>query len=179
MPQRSPSQDDTTQPRLWSGIEELSGDPSFDAWVNAEFPSAMELTPTARRQFLKLMGASFALAGLTACEKSPFVAALPYVDQPPDENPGVPRYYATAVTFEGYAQPVIATTYAGRPTKLDGNPDHPATRGRSDVFMQAAVLGLYDPDRAQGPTQRGEPVTWKDVAQYLTEQRGNWARTHG
>jgi molybdopterin-containing oxidoreductase family iron-sulfur binding subunit len=179
MPQRSPHQDDTTPPRLWSGIEELSGDPSFEAWVNAEFPSAMELAPTARRQVLKLMGASFALAGLTACEKSPFVGALPYVDQPVDENPGVPRYYATAVTFEGYAQPVIATTYAGRPTKLDGNPDHPATKGRSDVFMQAAVLGLYDPDRAQGPTQRGEPVTWKDVARYLEEQRANWARTQG
>jgi molybdopterin-containing oxidoreductase family iron-sulfur binding subunit len=179
MPQRLPHRDDTGQARLWSGIEELSGDPSFEAWVNAEFPSAMELAPTARRQFLKLMGASFALAGLTACEKSPFVGALPYVDQPVDENPGVPRYYATAVTFEGYAQPVIATTYAGRPTKLDGNPDHPVTKGRSDVFMQAAVLGLYDPDRAQGPTQRGEPVTWKDVARYLDEQRANWTRAQG
>jgi molybdopterin-containing oxidoreductase family iron-sulfur binding subunit len=165
--------------RLWSGIEELSGDPSFETWVNAEFPSAMELPPAARRQFLKLMGASFALAGLTACEKSPFVAALPYVDQPVDETPGVPRYYATAVTFEGYAQPVIATTYAGRPTKLDGNPDHPVTRGRSDVFMQAAILGLYDPDRAQAPTRHGEPVTWKDVAGHFNAQRVNWSRSQG
>ncbi|MBS0531368.1 MAG: TAT-variant-translocated molybdopterin oxidoreductase [Proteobacteria bacterium] len=179
MPQQPQSSDDPDRPRLWSGIEELSGDPSFENWVNAEFPSAMELPPTARRQFLKLMGASFALAGLTACEKSPFVAALPYVNQPADEAPGVPRYYATAVTFEGYAQPVIATTYAGRPTKLDGNPDHPVTQGRSDVFMQAAVLGLYDTDRAQGPTRRGEPATWKDVAGYIDEQRENWATTQG
>jgi molybdopterin-containing oxidoreductase family iron-sulfur binding subunit len=179
MSHQEPNGNEADQLRLWSGIEELSGDSSFEAWVNAEFPSAMELTPTARRQFLKLMGASFALAGLTACEKSPFVGAFPYVDQPVDENPGVPRYYATAVTFEGYAQPVVATTYAGRPTKLDGNPDHPATKGRSDVFMQAAILGLYDPDRAEGPTQRSEPVTWKDVARYLDEQRANWTRTQG
>jgi molybdopterin-containing oxidoreductase family iron-sulfur binding subunit len=179
MPQRSPSQNATERPQLWSSIEELSGDPSFEAWVNAEFPAAIELPPTARRQFLKLMGASFALAGLTACEKSPFVAALPYVDQPVDDNPGVPRYYATAVTLEGYAQPVIATTYAGRPTKLDGNPDHPVTQGRSDIFMQAAVLGLYDPDRAQSPTRRGDPVTWKDVAGHFHEQRANWSKTHG
>jgi molybdopterin-containing oxidoreductase family iron-sulfur binding subunit len=139
----------------------------------------MELPPTARRQFLKLMGASFALAGLTACEKSPFVTALPYVDQPVDETPGVPRYYATAVMFEGYAQPVIATTYAGRPTKLDGNPDHLVTQGRSDVFMQAAVLGLYDPDRAQAPSRHGEPVTWKDVVGHFNAQRANWSRTQG
>ena len=166
-------------PRLWSSIEELSGDPAFQAWVDAEYPAAAEFAPTARRQFLKLMGASFALAGLTGCEKSPFVAALPYVDQPENETIGVPRYYATAVTFDGYAQPVIATTYSGRPTKLDGNPDHPVTQGRSDVFMQAAVLGLYDPDRAQAPTRHGEPVTWKDVAARYRHLRGDWSSDQG
>src|SRR4051812_9082482 len=83
--------------RLWSGVEELSGDPAFQAWVDTEYPAAMEFTPTARREFLKLMGASFALAGLTGCEKSPFIAALPYVDQPQDVSIGLPKYYATAV----------------------------------------------------------------------------------
>src|ERR1051326_8859490 len=83
-------------PRLWSSMEELSGDPAFQAWVDAEYPAAAEFSPTARRQFLKLMGASFALAGLTGCEKSPFVAALPYVDQPENETIGLPRLYATA-----------------------------------------------------------------------------------
>jgi MoCo/4Fe-4S cofactor protein with predicted Tat translocation signal len=164
---------------LWSGIEEHSGDPDFQAWVDAEYPAAAEFAPTARREFLKLMGASFALAGLTGCEKSPFVAALPYSDQPQDVSPGVPKYYATAVVLEGYAQPVIATTYSGRPTKLDGNPDHPVTRGRSDIFMQAAVLGLYDPDRAQGPTRRGEPVSWSDVADHIGTLRSVWARGQG
>jgi molybdopterin-containing oxidoreductase family iron-sulfur binding subunit len=160
-------------------MEELSGDPAFQAWVDAEYPAAAEFTPTARRQFLKLMGASFALAGLSGCEKSPFVAALPYVDQPENEAIGVPRSYATAVTFDGYAQPVIATTWSGRPTKLDGNPDHPVTRGRSDVFMQAAVLSLYDPDRAQAPTRRGEPATWQDVVAAIGILRGNWSKDQG
>jgi molybdopterin-containing oxidoreductase family iron-sulfur binding subunit len=166
-------------PRFWSSIEELSDDPAFQAWVDVEYPAAAEFAPTARRDFLKLMGASFALAGLTGCEKSQFVAALPYVDQPDDVSPGVPRYYATAVTFDGYAQPVIATTWSGRPTKLDGNPDHPVTQGRSDIFMQAAVLQLYDPDRAQGPTHRGEPVTWTDVGHEILRLRGEWTRSQG
>ena len=166
-------------PRLWSGIDELSDDPSFRAWVDAEYPAAAQFAPTARRQFLKLMGASFALAGLAGCEKSPFVEAIPYVDQPEDQSVGLPRYYATSVTFDGFAQPVIATTYSGRPTKLDGNPDHPATKGRSDIFMQAAILSLYDPDRAQAPTRRVEPVTWKDVAAVISTLRRNWESDQG
>jgi MoCo/4Fe-4S cofactor protein with predicted Tat translocation signal len=165
--------------RQWSGIEELSDDPTFQAWVDAEYPAAAEFAPTARREFLKLMGASFALAGLTGCEKSPFVAAIPYVYQPEEETPGLPRYYATAVTFDGYAQPVIATTYSGRPTKLDGNPDHPVTQGRSDIFMQASVLQLYDPDRAQGPTRHGDPVTWADVISRIGELRAGWTSRQG
>jgi MoCo/4Fe-4S cofactor protein with predicted Tat translocation signal len=165
--------------RLWSSLEELSDDPAFQVWVDAEYPAAAEFTPTARRQFLKLMGASFALAGLAGCEKSPFVAALPYVDQPENETTGVPRSYATAVTLDGYAQPVLATTWSGRPTKLDGNPDHPVTGGRSDIFMQAAVLSLYDPDRAQAPTRRGEPATWKDVVAAIGGLRGNWGTDQG
>ncbi|MGY4568527.1 MoCo/4Fe-4S cofactor protein with predicted Tat translocation signal [Bradyrhizobium sp. USDA 3256] len=166
-------------PVLWSSLEELSGDPAFEAWVDAEYPVAATFGPTARRTFLKLMGASFALAGLAGCEKSPFVAALPYVEQPQGTDVGIPKYYATAVTLDGYAQPVIATTYSGRPTKLDGNPDHPATQGRSDVFMQAAVLELYDPDRAQAPNRRGEPVTWSDVQHHIGLLRQQWTQSQG
>ncbi len=178
-PRAKQIQTDASGPRLWSGIDELHGDPAFQAWVDAEYPAAAEFTPSARRQFLKLMGASFALAGLAGCEKSPFVAALPYVDQPENEQVGAPRYYASAVTFQGYAQPVIATTHSGRPTKLDGNPDHPVTKGRSDVFMQAAVLNLYDPDRAQGPTRHGVPATWKEVAGAITTLRSGWMADQG
>lgn len=166
-------------PRIWAGIEELSDDPKFQAFVDAEFPAVQEFSKTARRQFLKLMGASFALAGLTGCEKSSFVAALPYVDQPESETIGLPRYYATAVLLDGYAQPVIATAHAGRPTKLDGNPDHPVTQGRSDVFMQSAVLQLYDPDRANAPSRHGEPVSWVDVEAAIGSMREGWRADQG
>ncbi|MBV9529945.1 MAG: TAT-variant-translocated molybdopterin oxidoreductase, partial [Bradyrhizobium sp.] len=165
--------------RLWSGIEELADDPAFQAFLDAEYPQAAEFSATARRQFLKLMGASFALAGLTGCEKSPFVAALPYVYQPDNETIGLPRKYATAVRLDGFAQPVLATTHAGRPTKLDGHPDHPVTQGGSDVFMQAAVLSLYDPDRAQGPSRHGEPVSWKQVESAVVALRSGWAAAKG
>ncbi len=167
------------EPRVWAGIEELSDDPQLEAYIDAEYPAVQQFSKTARREFLKLMGASFALAGLSGCEKSSFVAALPYVDQPASETMGLPRYYATAVLLDGYAQPVIATTYAGRPTKLDGNPDHPVTRGRSDIFMQSAVLQLYDPDRAAAPTRHGEPVSWADVESAIGAMREDWRGDQG
>ncbi|MCK1478833.1 MoCo/4Fe-4S cofactor protein with predicted Tat translocation signal [Bradyrhizobium sp. LB8.2] len=159
---------------LWAGIEELSDDPRFQAFIEAEYPAVQQFSKTARREFLRLMGASFALAGLTGCEKSSLVAALPYVDQPAAETLGLPRYYATAVLLDGFAQPVIATAYAGRPTKLDGNPRHPVTQGRSDIFMQSAVLQLYDPDRAAAPTRHGEPASWSDVEAAIGIMRESW-----
>ncbi|MGY4466880.1 MoCo/4Fe-4S cofactor protein with predicted Tat translocation signal [Bradyrhizobium sp. LB9.1b] len=159
---------------LWAGIEELSDDPRFQAFIEAEYPAVQQFSKTARREFLRLMGASFALAGLTGCEKSSLVAALPYVDQPAAETLGLPRYYATAVLLDGFAQPVIATAYAGRPTKLDGNPGHPVTQGRSDIFMQSAVLQLYDPDRAAAPTRHGEPASWSDVETAIGIMRESW-----
>lgn len=169
----------TNGPRVWAGIEELSDDPRFQAYIDAEYPTVHEFSKTARREFLKLMGASFALAGLTGCEKSSFVTALPYVDQPPSEIIGLPRYYATAVLLDGYAQPVIATAHAGRPTKLDGNPAHPTTQGRSDIFMQSAVLQLYDPDRAAAPSRHGEPVSWADVDSVIGAMREGWRADQG
>ncbi|WGD51593.1 TAT-variant-translocated molybdopterin oxidoreductase [Bradyrhizobium sp. CB1650] len=169
----------TGGPRVWAGVEELSDDPRFQAYIDAEYPAVQEFSKTARREFLKLMGASFALAGLTGCEKSSFVAALPYVDQPASETMGLPRYYATAVLLDGYAQPVIATVHAGRPTKLDGNPGHPATQGRSDVFMQGAVLQLYDPDRAAAPSRHGEPVSWADAGAAIGTMREGWRADRG
>jgi MoCo/4Fe-4S cofactor protein with predicted Tat translocation signal len=179
-PQQQPSSSACAAARpQWSGIDELAGDAAFAAWLDAEYPTAAEFAPSARREFLKLMAASFALAGLAGCEKSPFVPALPYVEQPEHMTIGAPRYYATAVTLDGFAQPVIATTYSGRPTKLDGNPDHPVTAGRSDVFMQAAVLGLYDPDRARAPTHEGVPATWNDVAAAIAILRSNWSSHQG
>ncbi|CAM5332292.1 hypothetical protein AFEL58S_00947 [Afipia felis] len=168
-----------TKPRQWTSVEELEHDSALNAWVTAEYPVAATFEPVARREFIKLMAASFALAGLTGCEKSPFTSALPYVDQPDAATIGVPRYYATAVTLDGYAQPVLATTYDGRPTKLDGLPGHPLIQGRSDAFMQAAVLQLYDPDRAQHPSHRSEPISWQNLAGQFAILRDQWKATQG
>ena len=168
-----------TKPRQWTSLEELEHDPALQSWIAAEYPAAATFEPVARREFIKLMAASFALAGLTGCEKSPFTTALPYVDQPDAATIGVPRYYATAVTLDGYAQPVLATTYDGRPTKLDGLPGHPMNKGRSDAFMQAAILQLYDPDRAQQPSYRNEPISWQDLVGKFSALRDQWKATQG
>jgi anaerobic selenocysteine-containing dehydrogenase len=109
------------------------------------------------------MAASLALAGFTGGEGESDEAALPYVNAPEFMVPGEPRWYATAVTLCGYAQPVLGKTHVGRPVKLEGNPDHPATRGGTDPFLQAALLDLYDPDRSAAPLRDGRPVTWAEV----------------
>ncbi len=166
--------------QFWTSLEELIDQQGFRAWLAAEFPSAAPLFDgSSRRKFLKLMGASLLLAGLTGCQDEAANHALPYVNQPEYEVPGVPRHYATALTFEGYVQPVIAKTIAGRPIKLDGHPDHPATRGVSDVFMQAALFGLYDPERSKSPTRDGLPVTWNIVDRTLADLRKRWNDRRG
>jgi molybdopterin-containing oxidoreductase family iron-sulfur binding subunit len=166
--------------RFWTSLEEIVDDGGFRAWLEAEFPQAAAIMPArGRREFLKIMGASLLLAGLAGCGEERSDLALPYVNQPEDSTPGVPRYYATAVLFEGYAQPVLATTYDGRPTKLDGNPDHPVTMGRSDAFTQAAVLQLYDPDRSQAPVQGGKPSTWTAFERSLADMRRDWIANKG
>jgi MoCo/4Fe-4S cofactor protein with predicted Tat translocation signal len=166
--------------RFWSSLEELIDEDGFRDWLAAEFPAASSMfDDPGRRQFLKLMGASLLLAGLTGCSDGKSSQALPYVNQPEDEVPGVPRYYATAALLEGYAQPVLATTYSGRPTKLDGNPEHPVTRGKSDAFMQSAIFGLYDPERSKLPMRDGAAASWADAEGALAGLRRRWRERNG
>jgi len=166
--------------RFWSSLEEIVDQDGFRAWLEAEFPSAAAvLNEPARRDMLKLMASSLLLAGLAGCSEPRSDLAMPYVNQPEEIVPGVPRFYATAVFLDGYAQPVLATTHAGRPTKLDGNPDHPASGGASDPFTQAAVLGLYDPDRSQTPLYAGAPATWAAFERALVGMRQNWLTRQG
>jgi len=166
--------------RFWSSLDELLDEEGFRRTLQAEFPAAASMfDDPGRRQFLKLMGASLLLSGLTACNETRSDRALPYVNQPDGITPGLPRRYATAVLFEGYAQPVIATTYAGRPTKLDGNPDHPVTRGASDIFMQSALFGLYDPERSKTPRRNGVPATWGAFDAALAGLRTRWRERQG
>ena len=110
---------------------------------------------TSRRSFLKVMGASAALAGLAGCRR-PVEEIVPYARMPEEVIPGVPSYYATSIPLGGVGNAVLVQSHEGRPTKVEGNPEHPVSRGATDIFAQASVLQLYDPDRSRTVTTRGE-----------------------
>src|SRR5256885_1113522 len=115
-----------------------------------------------RREFLRLVSASLALAGFGACTKQPIEKIVPYVKQPEEIVPGKPLRFASATTFNGHAQGLVVTSREGRPIKIEGNPDHPASLGGTTIWAQADLLDLYDPDRAQA-VMRGEDITtWND-----------------
>jgi len=146
----------------WRSLEELADTPEFRDYVGREFPDqASEFSdPAGRRDFLKLMGASLALAGVSACTRQPPQKIVPYVRQPEEVVPGRPLFYATTMPLGGFGYPLLAENHMGRPTKLEGNPDHPASLGATDLFGQASVLGLYDPDRSRTIQNRGDVKTW-------------------
>jgi molybdopterin-containing oxidoreductase family iron-sulfur binding subunit len=147
---------------FWRTLDEFADDPSFVERLHNEFPSQVEAItdPTTRRTFMKLMGASLALAGVTACTTQPEEAIVPYVRQPEELIPGRPLFYATAMTLGGVATGLIVESHEGRPTKIEGNPLHPSSLGAADVFAQAAILNIYDPDRAKTLTSTGDVTSW-------------------
>jgi len=156
----------------WRTLEELADNPHFDALLHREFPRHASEWDDAvdRRGFLKLMGASLALAGLAGCGRPDEAHIAPYVKQPDQVIPGRPNFYATAMPFSGDAIGVIVESHEGRPTKIEGNPDHPSSLGASNAFVQASILNLYDPDRAQTVMYTGEIRSWSaflDAAQSL------------
>ena len=144
--------------RYWRSLEELSNTPGFDEMLQREFPrQASEwIDPVSRRGFLKIMGASMALAGLSGCTKQPDEPIYPYIKAPEDLILGKPNYFASAMPFNTNAVPVLVKSDAYRPVKVDGNPDHPMNRGSSDPITQGSLLALYDPDRSQHVRYRGE-----------------------
>jgi len=146
----------------WRSLEALSGTPEFKEFLHREFPqNASEwLDPVGRRGFLKLMSASLALAGVSACTRQPAEELVPYVRQPEEIVPGKPLFYATAMPMNGVGMGLLVESHEGRPTKIEGNPDHPSSRGATDLFAQASILGLYDPDRSQTLTHLGEIRTF-------------------
>jgi molybdopterin-containing oxidoreductase family iron-sulfur binding subunit len=157
----------------WRGLDELADTEEFRAFMAEEFPrqAAPLEASLQRRDFLKLLGASLALAGLSACARPslPHETIVPYVQAPEQIVPGKPLFYATAIAHGGYAEGLLAESHQGRPTKLEGNPDHPASLGATSATTQASVLTLYDPDRSQAITENGAPRDWEDLAATLSD----------
>ena len=155
----------------WRSLEAVSETPEFKEFLHREFPqNASEwLDPVGRRGFLKLMGASLTLAGVSACTRQPEEAIIPYVRQPEELVLGKPLFYATAMPFAGAGMGLLVENHEGRPTKIEGNPDHPTSRGATDLFAQASILNLYDPDRSQTITHLGEIRTFEAFAAALKD----------
>lgn len=151
----------TTGREFWRGLDRLMDTPEFRARLEQRFPPLAGFD-LARRDILKWLGATLALAGLDGCERQADETAMPFVNDP-DGGPGAEKLYASAVELDGIGQPVIGICRDGRPVKLEGNPDHPASLGATDAFTQAALLGLYDPARSAAPLSQGAPTTWGEV----------------
>ncbi|MGA2348404.1 MAG: TAT-variant-translocated molybdopterin oxidoreductase, partial [Candidatus Sulfotelmatobacter sp.] len=152
-----------TGPEYWRSLEELAGSEDFQQALHREFPKGASewVDSVSRRGFLKVMGASLGLAGMTGCVRLPLEPIVPYVRQPEGVIPGRPMYYATASTLGGYASPLLVESHLGRPTKIEGNDLHPASLGGTDIFAQASILGLYDPDRSQTVMSMGDVRSWQ------------------
>src|SRR5213592_2264642 len=160
-----------TGKRYWRSLDELSDTPEFRGWLEREFPSGaaqMEGDEWSRRGFLKLMGASMALAGfgLTSCRR-PEMHLVPFSKSVEWTIPGKALYYATAMPRRTGAIPLIATTVDGRPIKLEGNPLHPASGGTTDAFVQASILDLYDPSRSQRFVHKGKTSNRTEFDTYI------------
>jgi MoCo/4Fe-4S cofactor protein with predicted Tat translocation signal len=161
----------------WRSLGQLADTEEFREYLHREFPEqASEWNdPKGRRIFLKLMSASLALAGIGACTRQPRELIVPYVRQPEEIVPGRPLYFASAIPLAGTAMPVLVESHMGRPTKIEGNPEHPASLGATDTLTQAAVLDLYDPDRAKTVTFRAAVRGWNafvgEMQQALAAQR--------
>ena len=145
------------EPRYWKSLEELEGKvPRGETSQEAvAWAAGMD-----RREMFRFAGVSLALAGLTACTRQPTEKIVPYVRQPEEITPGKPLFFATAMSLSGYATGLLAESHMGRPTKIEGNPLHPASLGATDAFSQASIYDLYDPDRSQTLTYLGEIRAW-------------------
>jgi len=155
--------------KYWRSVDELANTPEFQAAVEREFPSAAQewIDPVSRRGFLRLMGASMALAGLAGCTKQPDETIYPYIKAPEDLILGKPMYFATAHPFSTGAVPLLVKSDEFRPIKIDGNPEHGYNHGGSDAYSQGTLLDLYDPDRSQHVTYEDESRSWAEFVEAL------------
>ncbi|MEI7729409.1 MAG: TAT-variant-translocated molybdopterin oxidoreductase [Verrucomicrobiota bacterium] len=169
-------------PAYWRSLDELAEKPEFREWVEREFPAgASEWTdPATRRHFVKIMSASFLLAGLglTGCRR-PEENIVPFSQTPERYIHGVPLYFATAYPTRASAIPLVVKSHEGRPTKIEGNARHPDSNGGTDVFAQASLLSLYDPDRSVRFLEKGQPRTAEQAQVMLAELARRFAGTGG
>lgn len=152
----------TSGKEYWRSVEEFADTPEFEEFVKREYPAHGQEwnDPVTRRSFLKVMGATLAFAGLSGCVIQPAEKIVPYVRPQEDMLPGKPLFFATAMSLGGVATGLLAKSFEGRPIKLEGSPEHPGSLGATDVFAQASLLDMYDPDRSQDLLFRGTPNTW-------------------
>ncbi len=166
--------------RYWRGLDDLAGTPAFNGFLEREFPEgASELTDgTSRRTFVKLMGASIALAGLTGCRR-PEEKIYPFGKQPETYTHGVPQYFATAMPTRSGAVPLVAKQHDGRPVKVEGNERHPDSNGGTDAYTQASILDLYDPDRAHRFIKGGSTASLESAMEFLANLATSEAANKG
>ncbi|HUY12389.1 MAG TPA: TAT-variant-translocated molybdopterin oxidoreductase [Terriglobia bacterium] len=155
--------------RMWRGLDDLAGSREFQDFRDHEYPydDPKSRLGVSRRDFLKVAGAATTLLGLTACTKLPVEKIVPYVNAPEQIVPGHPLFYATSMPFQGYGTGLLVESHMGRPTKAEGNPGHPASLGSTDIYAQASLLDMYDPDRAQVVLREGHVGSYSDFLDLL------------
>ncbi len=167
--------------QYWRSLEELAETESFQEFLHNEFPkgTAVWNDSVSRRAFMKVMGASLALAGLTACRRQPIQRIAPYTTAPANFVPGRPLYFASAAVLGGFATGVLVESNEYRPTFIQGNPNHPASLGAADVFTQAEILTMYDPERSQVVLNQGTESNWADFLAALVPLLDEWRANQG
>ncbi|MBI3191451.1 MAG: TAT-variant-translocated molybdopterin oxidoreductase, partial [Pedosphaera parvula] len=177
-----PCPEPETGPQYWRSLDQLADKPEFRRWLENEFPAgASEFADSvSRRNFVKIMSASFLFAGfgLTGCRR-PVEHILPFSKMPENYVHGLAQYYATAMPNRGSAIPLLVRSDDGRPTKIEGNPEHPISNGSTDQFAQASILNLYDPDRATRFARKGAAVTRPAAIDFLNEVAKQFAASQG
>jgi molybdopterin-containing oxidoreductase family iron-sulfur binding subunit len=165
----------------WRSLEEVAETEEFQKYLEREFPhqAPRDMAPLSRREFVRVMGATLALAGVGGCGYQRAEKIVPYIEQPEQLVPGKPLYYATAYERGGYAIGILGESRMGRPVKLEGNPEHPASQGATDIFAQASLLQLYDPDRSQAVRSFGNSTTWESFVGALNTRMRALRGTRG
>ncbi|UCC81152.1 MAG: TAT-variant-translocated molybdopterin oxidoreductase [Candidatus Zixiibacteriota bacterium] len=163
--------------KYWQSLDQLADSPEYRKYLLQRYQEETD-NSFSRRNFLSLMGASLALAGLASCRR-PVEKIIPYVSQPEEIIPGVPNYYATSMPFGNSAYGLIVECHEGRPTKIEGNPVHPSTMGSSDILIQASILGLYDPDRSRSVKHNGSKKSYEDFVAFWIGLHEEFSKNRG